>query len=93
MKSDIISIAMGELTTTFDNEVVKAVRKVGIDVDKEELLKALELHRSLVRCRECKWFDSGKNDSEIWSMCTRHFGKYIDVNADDFCSYGEREGE
>ena len=47
----------------------------------------------IVRCRECKWFDSGKNDSEIWSMCTRHFGKYIDVNADDFCSYGEREGE
>ena len=44
-------------------------------------------------CRECKWFDSGKNDSEIWSMCTRHFGKYIDVNADDFCSYGEREDE
>jgi len=44
----------------------------------------------IVRCRECKWFDSGKNDSEIWSMCTRHFGKYIDVNADDFCSYGSR---
>ena len=44
----------------------------------------------IIRCRECKWFDSGKNDSEIWSMCTRHFGKYIDVNADDFCSYGER---
>ena len=47
----------------------------------------------IVRCGECKWFDSGKNDSEIWSMCTRHFGKYFDVNADDFCSYGEREGE
>ena len=44
----------------------------------------------IIRCRECKWLDSGKNDSEIWSMCTRHFGKYIDVNADDFCSYGER---
>ena len=44
----------------------------------------------IIRCRECKWFDSGKNDSEIWSMCTRHFGKYIDVNADDFCSYGSR---
>lgn len=44
----------------------------------------------IIRCGECKWFDSGKNDSEIWSMCTRHFGKYIDVNADDFCSYGER---
>ena len=45
----------------------------------------------IVRCRECKWFDSGKNDSEIWSMCTRHFGKYFDVNADDFCSYGQTE--
>ena len=47
----------------------------------------------IVRCRECKWFDSGKNDSEVWSMCTRHFGKYFDVNADDFCSYGCREEE
>ena len=45
----------------------------------------------IVRCQDCKWFDSGKNDSEIWSMCTRHFGKYIDVNADDFCSYGCRK--
>ena len=43
----------------------------------------------IVRCQECKWLDSGKNDSEIWSMCTRHFEKYFDVNADDFCSYGE----
>ena len=42
----------------------------------------------IVRCGECKWLDSGKNDSEVWSMCTRHFGKYFDVNADDFCSYG-----
>ena len=41
---DIISIAMGELTTAFDNEVVKAVQKVGIDVDKEELLKALKAY-------------------------------------------------
>lgn len=47
----------------------------------------------IVCCRECKWLDSGKNDSEVWSMCTRHFEKYFDVNADDFCSYGEREGE
>ena len=49
---DIISIAMGELTTAVDNEVVKAVQKVGIDV----------------KCL---------------------YGR----NADDFCSYGEREGE
>ena len=48
---------------------------------------------NIVRCGECKWLDSGKNDSEVWSMCTRHFGKYFDVNADDFCSYGCRKEE
>ena len=87
MKSDIISIAMGELTTTFDNEVVKAVRKVGIDVDKEELLKALELHRSLVRCGECKMWMS-EHLCQWWSR----YGT-VETDADDFCSYGEREGE
>ena len=46
--------------------------------------------QELIRCRECKWLDSGKNDSETWSMCTRHFGEYFNVNADDFCSYGCR---
>lgn len=89
MKSDIFTIAMGELTTTFDNEVVKAVRKVGIDVDKEELLKALELHRSLVRCGECKWFDSKGHCMRL----TAEYGTYEDVRTDDFCSFGEREGE
>ena len=60
-------------------------------VDRDQIDKAPSI--DICFCRECKWFDSGKNDSEIWSMCTRHFGKYIDVNADDFCSYGEREND
>lgn len=44
----------------------------------------------IVRCKECKWYDNGQNESDSWSYCTRHFGHYIDVNDDDFCSYGER---
>ena len=44
----------------------------------------------IVRCKECRWLDKGENESCSWSMCTRHFGQYIDVNADDYCSYGER---
>lgn len=47
----------------------------------------------IVRCKECRWLDKGENESCSWSMCTRHIGQYINVNADDFCSYGEREGE
>ena len=47
----------------------------------------------LVRCKECRWLDQGENESCSWSICTRHFGQHIDVNADDYCSHGEREGE
>lgn len=47
----------------------------------------------LVRCGECRWLDKGENESCSWSMCTRHIGQYINVSADDFCSYGERKSE
>ena len=47
----------------------------------------------IVRCKECRWLDKGENESCSWSMCTRHFGQYINVNTDDFCSYGERSSD
>lgn len=47
----------------------------------------------IVRCKDCQWFDSGKNDIAEWHFCKRHFGIYPNFDADDFCSYGEREGE
>ena len=83
---DIINIAMGELTAVVDNEVVKAVQKVGIDVDKEELLKALDLYRSLVWCRECKHSDDKPiADGRYW--CNMH-GSFM-----YYCSDGEREDD
>lgn len=89
---DIISITMGELTTAFDNEVMRAVQKVGIDVDKEELLKALELHRSLVRCGECRKVreDGGHANCNGYLYCRKW--KTL-VDEDCYCSWGEREGE
>ena len=39
---------------------------------------------SVVRCRDCKYKD------EIVNYC---YENDRDVNADGFCSYGEREGE
>lgn len=86
MKSDIITIAMGELQVAFDNEVMKAVRKVDIDVNKEELLKALELHHNLVRCGECKY-------DGTWKCPWRNTQVPRYPSASDFCSYGEREGK
>ena len=79
---NIINIAMGELTAVIDNEVVKVVQKVGIDVDKEELLKALELYHSLVWCRECKHSD-GKSIADGRYWCNMH-GSFL-----YYCSEGE----
>lgn len=91
MKSDIISIAMGELQVAFDNEVMKAVQKVGVDVNKEELLKALELHHNLVRCSECKFSEVIQNDSSgVMARYCRAFTVPMMKSDDDYCSYGER---
>ena len=46
----------------------------------------------IVRCKECKHYDK----FPTWSACTYWSGdpyEQASVNADDFCSYGEREGE
>ena len=87
--SDIIKIAIGELNTAFENEVMKAVQNVGISVDKEKLIKALELSDRLVRCKECrKTFEAG--GEIICHHLSGMVGCNVSVNPDDFCSYGER---
>lgn len=45
----------------------------------------------VVRCRECRWYNAGSNDSESWSDCTLRYGKHFNVGPDDFCSYGQRK--
>ena len=40
-----IKIITGKMQTRFDDEIYSAVQNVGINVDREELLKALEYDR------------------------------------------------
>ena len=50
----------------------------------------------IVRCKECKHY---AEHNELYinapTNCVKHstINHYVVVNADDFCSYGEREGE
>jgi len=51
----------------------------------------------IVRCKECKHWDDRREDS-WWSedgacLKTSRLGDATYRNADDYCSYGEREGE
>ena len=89
--SDLITVAMGEMHMVFEDQVVKAVQDVGIHVNKEELLQALELSKKLVRCEECKYE----------SVCSRgvqhttHEPTSVTIGWKnvEWCSYGERKGE
>lgn len=81
--------------------VVKTCVKMGVNVDKEELLKALAYDRDqyekgyidgrwardseIVRCKDCKHF----MPLTEYSICVAHGSDAVD--ADDFCSWAERE--
>ena len=84
--SNAIQIAIGNWEMQLEGEVMKAVRKADIYVDKEKLLEALKLADSIVRCKECEYWET-RGCREGCGECT---WAYYMTNADDFCSYGER---
>lgn len=45
----------------------------------------------LVRCGECKWWESAKNGWNGW--CRKQIDAYATFYAEDFCSYGERKSD
>ena len=49
---------VSEMQTTYENNAIKAVQKVGFDIDKNELVKALAYDRA----QYSKGFEDGKID-------------------------------
>lgn len=48
----------------------------------------------VVRCRECKWFNTNTMECESGDVVTDHEGGAsfsINFGPDDFCSFGERK--
>ena len=45
----------------------------------------------VVRCRECKHYDTADFDGNTLCGCTLH-SAMLDITPDSFCSYGERKG-
>lgn len=45
----------------------------------------------VVRCRECKHYDTADFDGDILCGCTLH-SAILDITPDSFCSYGKRKG-
>ena len=73
------------------DKVLMALRldhKDVIYIDKNDTAKRIEKIQGIdiVRCKECKHWDTADGE------CYADRGIYF-PNADDYCSYGEREGE
>jgi hypothetical protein len=98
-----IEIIYGQMQTQLEGDILKAVQSYGINVDKEELLRALQYDRNqyekgymdgkadamaeLVRCKDCKRYSQS-------GLCNLYLSVSHEMKPDDFCSYGERrEGE
>lgn len=93
-----INIIMSDMQTSFDGEIYKAVRRIGIDVHKEELLKALKYDRNqyqkgyddrnseIIRCRDCKNHHYDNDGIPYCSAIDYGYG----WEDDDYCSQAER---
>ena len=77
-----IKVSQGNLEMQFEGEILKAVQRVDITVDKDELIRALRYDREqyqkgfddarkgavpVVRCKDCKWF--ADNNDGYWFGC------------------------
>ena len=94
-----IEIIMGQMRMEHENEIYRAVQSYGVNVDKEELIRALQYDRGqfeagyrardkeIVRCKDCK-------HAQFMSSCSRYMCHKVGGsmrNSDDYCNYGERK--
>lgn len=92
-----IKVHQQQLETNLENEVLTAVLRVGVSVDKDELIRALQYDRQqyeqgyrdamdeIVHCKDCwKWYPYNGGGSHDCPYCG-----YPEEN--DYCSDGERK--
>ena len=101
-----IEIIYGDMTHKLENEVFTVVQNIGINIDKDELIKALQYDRNqyekgyadammnavpVVRCKDCKYCDLNPYPGYFYCDALG-----MDLNADEyppdmfFCADGER---
>ena len=101
-----IDIIYGQIETQMEGDILRAVQKYGINVDKEELIRALQYDREqynkgyadakaeLVRCKDCKKALEYTLMADRPKLVCTNTVNWRAIEPDHFCSYGERrEGE
>ena len=101
-----IKVFQSNLEMQFEGEILKAVQRTAIDVDRDELIRALRYDREqyqkgfddarknavpVVRCEDCKYGDyDSKPNGAMVCLRTKDGFWWKET---DFCSYGERMEE
>lgn len=92
-----IEITYGQMKTQIDGDIIRAVQSYNINVDKDELVKALTYDRdqydkgyadamaTIVRCKDCKYYAT---ELDGRTVCTLQL---LTMRGTDFCSYGVRK--
>ena len=87
-----IDLIVTQADTEIENEIVRVVQRMGINIDKDELIRALAYDRSqyakgyydrdneIVRCKDCKKYMT------IYCTCDG-----CCISDDWYCADGERE--
>ena len=96
-----IKVIQGELETQLEGEILKAVHRVGVTVDRDELIRALRYDREqyqkgfddakrdavvVTRCKDCEYLVNATVNDNGFLICDI---SDMEIAPDDFCSYGE----
>lgn len=69
-----IDIIIGQMETNLENDIIQTIQKIGIDINKEELIKAINYDRQ----QYSKGFENGYNKalSELTTALLYKFTEY-----------------
>ena len=100
-----IKVIQGELETQLEGEILKAVHRVGVTIDRDELIRALRYDREqyqkgfddaredavvVTRCKDCEHLVNATVNGNGFLICDI---SDMETAPDDFCSHGDRREE
>ena len=99
-----VEVIYGQLQTKFEGDVVKAVQSYNINVDRDELIKALAYDRdqyeagcrdamaTIVRCKDCVYYKTVADIITGKQIMMCDYGLFTHhVPAEHYCGYGVRK--
>lgn len=82
-----IELVSKDIQYEIENDICKAVQKLEIKIDKEELVKALKYDRSQYE----KGYEDGKNDSIVYAHWVDVEGDGVDYSCSNCGNYAEKD--